>query len=220
MNFLAYKDLLMQGTLETIYMTLTSTFFAYLLGLPLGILLMVTAPNHLRPNRFIHNTLGWFVNIGRSIPFLILIVALFPFTKLIVGKSIGSTAAIVPLVIAAAPFVARLIESSLSELDLGLIESAKSMGCNHWQIIFKVMLPEALPSIIRGISITMITLVGYSAMAGTVGGGGLGDIAIRYGYHRYEYQVMLFTLVILILLVQGIQLFFNLLAKKIDKKNI
>lgn len=220
MNLFAYKDLLLEGTLETIYMTFTSTCFAYLLGLPLGILLMITAPNHLKPNHLIHSILGWFANIGRSIPFLILIVALFPFTKLIVGKSIGSTAAIVPLVIGAAPFVARLIESSLSELDLGLIESAKSMGCTNWQIIYKVMLPEALPSIVRGISITMITLIGYSAMAGTVGGGGLGDIAIRYGYHRYEYEVMLLTIVILIFLVQGIQFFFNSLAKKLDKKNL
>lgn len=219
MNLSAYTDLLLEGTLETIYMTLTSTCFAYLLGLPLGILMVITRPDHLKPNRFIQSVVGWFINIGRSIPFLILIVALFPFTKMIIGKNIGSTAAIVPLVIGAAPFIARLIESSLSELDKSLIESAKSMGCTTWQIITKVMLPESLPSIVRGISISMITLVSYSAMAGTVGGGGLGDIAIRYGYHRYDYSVMLLTIVILILLVQAIQLLFNTLANKLDKRN-
>ncbi|MGL4800141.1 MAG: methionine ABC transporter permease [Cellulosilyticaceae bacterium] len=218
MNLSTYTDLLLQGTLETLYMTVLSTCFAYILGLPLGILMVITQPGHLRPNRFIQSVVGWFINIGRSIPFLILIVALFPLTKVIVGKSIGSTAAIVPLVIGAAPFIARLIESSLSELDMSLIESARAMGCTTWQVIHKVMLPEALPSIVRGLSISMITLIGYSAMAGTVGGGGLGDIAIRYGYHRYDYSVMLLTIIILILLVQSIQLIFNTLANKLDKK--
>lgn len=220
MDLLAYKDLLLEGTRDTLYMTFTATFFAYIIALPLAVLLVISGPKHLKPNRLISQGLGWLVNIGRSIPFLILIVALFPFTKMVIGKSIGSTAAIVPLVIGAAPFVARLIEGSLSELDMGLIETAQSMGCSTWQIITKVMLPESLPSILRGVSITIITLIGYSAMAGTVGGGGLGDIAIRYGYHRYDTKVMLLTLVVLILLVQSIQLFFNILTKKIDKKNI
>lgn len=220
MDLLAYKDMLIEGTFETIYMTFTSTFFAYLIGLPLGILVVITRPRHLLPCKVINSLLGWLVNIGRSIPFIILMVALIPFTRLLIGKAIGSTAAIVPLVVGAAPFVARLVESSLSELDDSLLESAKSIGCSKWQIISRVMLPEALPSLIRGISISGITLVGYSAMAGAVGGGGLGDLAIRYGYHRYQPEVMFLTIIILIVLVQMIQLSFNLLASYLDKRKI
>lgn len=214
-----YGDILIKGTLETIYMTTFSVLFAYLIGLPLGILVVITDKKGIMPNSILNAILGWIVNIGRSVPFIILMIALIPFTRFIVGKSIGSTAAIVPLVIAAAPFVARLIESSLQELDNSLIESAKAMGCTKWQIITKVMLPEAVPSIVRGVSITTITLIGYSAMGGAVGAGGLGDIAIRYGYHRYEYSVMFITIIILIIMVQLIQFFFNQLAKKIDKKS-
>ncbi len=162
-------------------MSFVSTFFAYLLGLPLGILVVVTAKNGIAPKRVLNMVLGWIVNIGRSIPFIILMVALIPFTKFVVGKSIGSTAAIVPLVIAAAPFIARLVETSLQELDEGVIEAAKAMGASNWQIVYKVMLPESIPSLVRGMTIALITLIGYSAMAGTVGGGGLGDLAIRYG---------------------------------------
>lgn len=214
-----YTPILLEGTLETLYMTTLSVIFAYILGLPLGILVVVTDAKSIMPNKIIHSILGWIVNIGRSIPFIILIIALIPFTKLIVGKSIGCNAAIVPLVVGAAPFVARLIETSLLELDKSLIESALAMGCNKWQIIYKVMLPEAVPSIVRGLSITTITLIGYSAMAGTVGAGGLGDIAIRYGYHRYEYGVMIVTIVILVIMVQLIQFLFNILASKVDKKS-
>lgn len=163
--------------------------------------------------------LGWIVNIGRSIPFIILMVALIPFTKFVVGKSIGSTAAIVPLVIAAAPFIARLVETSLQELDAGVIEAAKAMGASNWQIVYKVMLPESVPSLVRGMTIALITLIGYSAMAGTVGGGGLGDLAIRYGYNRYQDDVMILTIILLVILVQLIQVVFNVIAKKIDKKN-
>ncbi len=163
--------------------------------------------------------LGWIVNIGRSIPFIILMVALILFTKFVVGKSIGSTAAIVPLVIAAAPFIARLVETSLQELDEGVIEAAKAMGASNWQIVYKVMLPESIPSLVRGMTIALITLIGYSAMAGTVGGGGLGDLAIRYGYNRYQDDVMILTIILLVILVQLIQVVFNFIAKKIDKKN-
>lgn len=218
MDLLIYKDLFIRSTLETVYMTFASTFFAYVIGLPLGILVVITSPRHLLPCKPIHSILGWLINIGRSIPFIILMVALIPFTRTLIGKSIGSTAAIVPLVIGAAPFVARLIENALTELDPSLIESAKAMGCNPSQVIFMVMLPEAFPSFIRSIAITSITLVGYSAMAGAIGGGGLGDVAIRYGYHRYEYGIMVSTILILVLLVQLIEFSFNCLAQSVDKR--
>ncbi len=214
-----YSGMLLEGLGQTLYMSFVSTFFAYLLGLPLGILVVVTAKNGIAPKRVLNMVLGWIVNIGRSIPFIILMVALIPFTKFVVGKSIGSTAAIVPLVIAAAPFIARLVETSLQELDEGVIEAAKAMGASNWQIVYKVMLPESIPSLVRGMTIALITLIGYSAMAGTVGGGGLGDLAIRYGYNRYQDDVMILTIVLLVILVQLIQVVFNLLAKKIDKKN-
>ncbi|HJB26893.1 MAG TPA: ABC transporter permease [Firmicutes bacterium] len=211
--------MLLEGLGQTLYMSIVSTFFAYLLGLPLGILVVVTSKNGIAPKRILNMVLGWIVNIGRSIPFIILMVALIPFTKFVVGKSIGSTAAIVPLVIAAAPFIARLVETSLQELDAGVIEAAKAMGASNWQIVYKVMLPESVPSLVRGMTIALITLIGYSAMAGTVGGGGLGDLAIRYGYNRYQDDVMILTIILLVILVQLIQVVFNVIAKKIDKKN-
>lgn len=214
-----YSGMLLEGLGQTLYMTFVSTFFAYVLGLPLGILVVVTAKNGIAPRKYLNMVLGWIVNIGRSIPFIILMVALIPFTKFVVGKSIGSTAAIVPLVIAAAPFIARLVETSLQELDEGVIEAAKAMGASNWQIVYKVMLPESVPSLVRGLTIAIITLIGYSAMAGTVGGGGLGDLAIRYGYNRYQDDVMILTIIMLIILVQLIQVIFNFIAKKIDKKN-
>lgn len=214
-----HLSLLVQGTAETLYMTAASTLLAYLIGLPLGVLLVVSAKDGIRPNRVLNAVLGGIVNIGRSIPFIILIVALIPFTRLMVGTSIGSTAVIVPLTIGAAPFVARLVESSLRELDAGVIEAARSMGATSRQIVWKVLLPESVPSLVRGVSITTITLVGYSAMAGAVGGGGLGNIAMQYGYYRYEYDMMLVTLVLLVAIVQLIQLAFNLLARRIDKRN-
>ncbi|OON99346.1 MAG: methionine ABC transporter permease [Epulopiscium sp. Nele67-Bin004] len=211
-------EILLEGTLETLYMTFVSTFLAYLIGVPLGVLITITDEKSIMPNKIVNGTLGFIINIVRSIPFIILLIALIPFTRMIVGKSIGSTAAIVPLVVGAAPFVARMIESSLHEVDNTLIESAIAMGCNKKQVIFKVMIPEVIPSIVRGLSITIITLIGYSAMAGAVGGGGLGDIAIRYGYHRYQYDTMVQTIVILVVMVQIIQLACNYIAKKIDKK--
>lgn len=214
-----YAPMLGQGTLETLYMTVVSVLFSYILGLPLGVLVVITGKNSLASMPKFNAVLGWIVNIGRSIPFIILMVALIPFTRMVVGKSIGSTAACVPLIIGAAPFVARLVETSLEELDYGVIEAAKAMGATNWQIIYKVMLPEAVPSLVRGVSIATITLIGYSAMAGAVGGGGLGDIAIRYGYHRYEYEVMLVTIVLLVIIVQVIQSIFNLVARRIDKRN-
>lgn len=214
-----YKDILITGTLETLYMTFASTIFAYILGLPLGVIMVVTDKKGIAPNKAVNSILGTVINIGRSIPFIILMVALIPFTRFIVGKAIGSTAAIVPLTIAAAPFVARMVESSLAELDPGVIEAAKTMGATNRQIAYKVLLPESVPSLIRGFSITTITLIGYSAMAGAFGSGGLGDIAIRYGFHRYETEVMLITIVLIVAIVEVIQLLFNFVAKKIDKRN-
>ncbi len=214
-----YKDLLIQGTLETLYMTFASTIAAYVLGLPLGVIMVITDKKGIAPNKAVNQILGTIINIGRSLPFIILMVALIPFTRFVVGTAIGSTAAIVPLTIAAAPFVARMVESSLAELDPGVIEAAKTMGATNAQIAWKVLLPESIPSLIRGFSITTITLIGYSAMAGAFGSGGLGDIAIRYGFHRYETEVMLITIVLIIVIVQLIQMGFNFAAKKIDKRN-
>ncbi len=215
-----FKDLLLIATWQTLYITFISTFLAYLLGVPLGIWVVVTAPNSIAPNRPVNEVLGGIINIGRSIPFIILLVALLPFTRWIVGTTIGPTATIVPLTIAATPFVARIIEQSLVEVDSGLIEMGQAMGATSWQIIFKVLLPESLPSIIRGISITIINLIGYSAMAGAVGGGGLGDLAIRYGYYRYQSDVMIVTIILLVIIVELIQLMGNYSAKRIDKRNI
>lgn len=212
-----YIPLLTTATLETLYMTLISVLFSYVLGMPMGILVYVTNKDSIAPNRPINTVLGWVINLTRSVPFIILMVALIPFTRLLVGKTIGATAAIVPLVIAAAPFVARMVETSFEEIDSGVILAAKAMGATKMQLITKVLLPETLPSIIRGLSIVTITIISYTAMAGAVGGGGLGDVAIRYGYHRYEYNVMLATLFILIVLVQLIQISFSMLAKHLDK---
>jgi len=217
-TFMEYREILKQGVFETLYMTFVSVLLAYVLGLQLGILLVITSANGLLPNRVFNLVLGMIVNIGRSIPFIIVIVVLIPFTRMIVGTAIGSTAAIVPLVIAAAPFVARMVESSLDELDQGVIDAARSMGANTFQIITKVMLPESVPSLIRGLSITTITMISYSAMAGAVGAGGLGHIAIRYGFQRYETEVMFITIVLLVLIVAIIQFLFNILAAAIDKK--
>ena len=215
-----YGPILWKALLATLYMTFTTTLFAYIFGLPLGIWLYTSKKSGLHPVPLLNALLGWLVNMLRSIPFIILILLLIPFTSFLMGKSIGSTAAIVPLTVAAIPFVARLVENSLEELDTGLIEAATAMGATNWQIIYKVLLPESIPSLIRGLSITIIALIGYVAMAGAVGGGGLGDIAIRYGFHRFQPKMMLATLVILIALVQLIQSIFNPLAAAIDKRNI
>lgn len=216
--FSEYGALLAQGTVDTLVMTLAGTLFAYLIGIPLGVALVVTGPHGLKPNRVVNAVLGWVVNVGRSIPFIILLVALIPVTRWIVGTSLGVPGAVVPLTVAAAPFVGRMVEQSLAEVDGGLVEAAQSFGAGVWQIVVKVFLRESLPSLIRGASIAFITLFGYSAMAGMVGAGGLGDIAIRYGYQRYQGDVMVAALILCIVLVQVVQSLGNLLARRVDKR--
>ncbi|HLS52440.1 MAG TPA: methionine ABC transporter permease [Tissierellaceae bacterium] len=211
-------ELFVTATLETLYMVLASTIAALLIGLPLGVLVFITEDNNIWPNAWINRILGGIINIFRSIPFIILMTVLFPFTKLVVGKKIGVTATIVPLTVAAAPFIARIIESSLNEIDKGVIESSLAMGASVKEIIKMVLIPESLPAIISGITLTIINLIGYSAMAGAIGGGGLGDVAIRFGLYRYEVDVMIMALVVIILLVQGTQYIGNRLVGKIDKR--
>ncbi|AZO96766.1 methionine ABC transporter permease MetI [Iocasia frigidifontis] len=213
-----YNQLVWDGTLETLYMVFVSLLIAVLLGIPLGILTAVTRKGHILSNGIINRVLNSIINLGRSIPFIILMVSIIPLTRLIVGTSIGTTAAIVPLAVAAIPFVGRIVDNALLEISPGVIEAAKSMGATPVQIIFKVLLPESLPSLILGITLTMINLIAYSAMAGAVGGGGLGDIAIRYGYQRFKIGVMIETIVILVLLVQIIQWIGNKLAAYFDHR--
>lgn len=210
--------MLVQNTGITLYMTLTSTIMAYVIGLPLGIALVVTAKDGLRPQAAVYKVLDVLVNITRSVPFLILLILVIPLTRMIAGKSYGATATIVPLTIAAAPFIARLVESSLLEVDKGVIEAAQSMGASLWTIIGKVLLAEARTSLIVGATIALGTILGYSAMAGVVGGGGLGDIAIRYGYYRYQSDIMWVTVILLVLLVQILQVIGTKLSKKLDKR--
>ena len=210
--------MLVEGTFVTLYMTLVSTFMGYVLGLPMGIALVITAPKGLRPNKVIYKVLDVVVNVVRSFPFLILLIVIQPLTRIIVGKSYGPTATIVPLTLSAAPFIARMVESSLLEVDHGVIEAAQSMGANLWTIIWKVMIGEAKTSLIVNVTIALGTILGYSAMAGIVGGGGLGDIAIRYGYYRYDSSIMWVTVVLLIVLVQLMQYVGMKLSKKLDKR--
>ena len=214
----AMFDLILQATLDTLYMVAVSGVIATLLGLPLGVMLYVTRPRQILAMPVLNQVLGIITNIGRSIPFIILMVAIIPFTRMLVGTSIGINAASVPLTIAAIPFVARLIEGALNENSPGLIESAQSMGATPWQIITKVLIPEARGGIITGLTITLVTLVSYSAMAGAVGGGGLGDLGIRYGYNRFNPTIMLITVVILVVLVQGFQSLGDYLVRKSDRK--
>jgi D-methionine transport system permease protein len=195
-----------------------STLFTVILGLPLGVLLVITDRKGLIAAPTLNQILGSIVNIARSLPFIILLVIVIPFTRLLVGTSIGVTAAIVPLSLAAIPFFARVAETGLREVDRGLVEAAQAMGCSTWQIILKVLIPEALPSLILGTALTIISLISYSAMAGAIGGGGLGDLAIRYGYQRYETDVMIATVVLLIVLVQGIQILGDKLAQKVSRR--
>lgn len=199
-------------------MTLLSTLMGYVIGLPMGVLLAVSDKEGLKPNRVLYRILDVIANIVRSIPFLILLILLIPFTRMIVGKSYGSTATVVPLVIAAGPFIARMVESSLKEVDEGVIEAARSMGASNLRIIVKVLLVEARTSLINGATIAVGTILGYSAMAGTIGGGGLGDIAIRYGYHRYQADIMVVTVVLLVILVQIFQMVGTTLANRLDKR--
>ena len=211
-------DMILKGIQETVYMTLLSTLMGYIIGLPMGVLLAVSDKDGLKPNRVLYRILDVIANIVRSIPFLILLILLIPFTRLVVGKSYGSTATVVPLVIAAGPFIARMVESSLKEVDEGVIEAARSMGAGNFRIIMKVLLVEARTSLINGATIAVGTILGYSAMAGTIGGGGLGDIAIRYGYHRYQADIMIVTVVLLIILVQIFQMIGPTLANRLDKR--
>jgi len=203
--------MILKGIQETLYMTLLSTLMGYVIGLPMGVLLAVSDKDGLKPNRVLYRILDVIANIVRSIPFLILLILLIPFTRMIVGKSYGSTATVVPLVIAAGPFIARMVESSLKEVDEGVIEAARSMGASNLRIIVKVLLVEARTSLINGATIAVGTILGYSAMAGTIGGGGLGDIAIRYGYH-------IVTVVLLVILVQIFQMVGTTLANRLDKR--
>ena len=210
--------LLAEGLRETVYMTLVSTFLGYVIGLPVGILLTVTDKDGIKPNAFIYRILDVIINIMRSIPFLILLILLIPFTRFLVGKSYGTTATIVPLVVSAAPYIARMVESSLKEVDAGVIEAARSMGASNWTIVFRVLLVEAKTSLIVGATITLGTILGYSAMAGTVAGGGLGDLAIQYGYYRWRTDIMLMTVALLVILFQIFQMIGMKLASVLDNR--
>lgn len=214
----AMIDLVLQATLDTLYMVAVSGLISTLVGLPLGVLLYVTRPRQILAKPVLNQVLSIVTNVGRSIPFIILMVAIIPFTRMLVGTSIGINAASVPLTIAAIPFVARLVEAALNEISPGLIEAAHSMGATPWQIICKVLIPEARGGIMTGLTITVVTLVSYSAMAGAVGGGGLGDLGIRYGYNRFNPTIMLITVVILVVMVQGFQSLGDYLVRKSDRK--
>ncbi|MCI5641151.1 MAG: ABC transporter permease [Lachnospiraceae bacterium] len=211
-------DMILKGINETLFMTLMSTFMGYVLGLPLGIALAVTDKDGIRPLAPVYRVLDIVTNVVRSIPFLILLILVLPLTRFIVGQTYGSAATVVPLVIAAAPFIARMVESSLKEVDKGVIEAAQSMGAGNVKIILKVLLVEARTSLIVGVTIALGTILGYSAMSGVVGGGGLGDIAIRYGYYRYQPDIMIVTIVILIVLVQILQGIGMLVSAKLDRR--
>ena len=211
-------DMIITGIGQTLYMTLVSTALGYLFGLPMGVLLAVTDKDGLTPHPVLYKVLDAIANIVRSIPFLILLILLIPLTRAIVGKSYGSTATIVPLVVAAVPFIGRMVETSLKEVDAGVIEAARSMGAGNLRIICRVLLVEARTSLIAGATLATGTILGYSAMSGTVGGGGLGDIAIRYGYYRYQVYIMIVTVILLIVLVQLFQTIGNFLASRLDKR--
>ena len=212
------NNMILNGILETLYMTLLSTAVGYLFGLPMGVLLAVFDKDGLKPNRAAYKVIDIIANIVRSIPFLILLILVIPLTKLIVGQSYGSSATVVPLVVAAIPFIARMVESSLKEVDYGVIEAARAMGANDFTIVVKVMILESRTSLITGATIAIGTILGYSAMAGTVGGGGLGDIAIRYGYYRDDSAIMIVTVVLLVVLVQVFQSVGMVVASRLDKR--
>lgn len=211
-------DMIIKGIWETVYMTLVSTFFGYILGLPMGIILAITDKDGIQPNAAVYKVFDVIANIVRSIPFLILLILIIPFTRFMVGKSYGCTATIVPLTISAAPFIARMVESSLKEVDAGVIEAAKSMGATNMTIITRVLLTESRTSLINGLTIALGTILGYSAMSGSVGGGGLGAIAIQYGYYRYQFSIMFVTVILLILLVQIFQTVGMKVASSIDRR--
>ena len=214
----ATVEMLMEGVVDTLYMTIVSTFFSYVFGIVMAVVLVICRKDGIRPNPVVYSVLDVVVNLTRSFPFLILMIAVIPFTRYIVGTTIGNNATVVPLVIAAAPFVARLIESSLLEVDNGVVEAAQSMGASTWQIITKVLLPEAMPSLINGSAVAAITILGYSAMSGVIGGGGLGKIALSYGYYRYQTDIMIATVILLIIIVQIFQSFGNWATRRSDKR--
>ena len=211
-------QMIIRGVGETVYMTLLSTIVGYVFGLPMGVLLAVSDKDGLMPNKVMYKILDVIANIVRSIPFLILLILLIPFTRLVVGQSYGSSGTIVPLVVAAIPFIARMVESSVKEVDAGVIEAARSMGAGNFTIIWKVLLVEARTSLITGATIAIGTILGSSAMAGTIGGGGLGDIAIRYGYYRYQSDIMIVTVILLVVLVQVFQTIGMVIASRLDKR--
>ncbi|MBQ1845959.1 MAG: ABC transporter permease [Desulfovibrio sp.] len=215
----ALFDLLWEGTVDTLYMTLASTFFSYVFGMVMAVVLVLTRADGIKPHPVVFRCLDVVVNLTRSFPFLILMIAVIPFTRWLVGTTIGNNATIVPLVIAAAPFVARLIEQSLLEVDRGVVEAAQSMGASTWQLVWKVLIPEAMPSLINGSAIAATTILGYSAMSGAVGGGGLGKLAIMYGYNRYQDDIMFATVVLLIVIVQLLQSFGDWATRRSDKRS-
>lgn len=210
--------MLPRATGETLYMTLVSTFFACLLGFPLGAFLYSASPAGLRPRTFLYNILSRIVNLFRSLPFIILMILLIPLSRLIIRTSIGPTAVIIPLSIAAAPFVARIAEASLSEVDSGVLVAARAMGSTNFQILRKVLIPEAMPALVSGLALTIINLIGYSAMAGAIGGGGLGDLAIRYGYYRFRTEVTVAAVIVILLLVEAVQLTGTLISRNLLSK--
>lgn len=211
-------SMILTGLYETLLMTAASSFFSYVIGIPLGVILVVSDTNGIKPMPVLNGVMGSVINLIRSVPFMILLIMVIPLTRLMVGTSIGPVAVIPPLVIAAAPYIARMVESSLKEVDAGVIEAAKSMGASNMQIIFKVLLPESRPSLLVGAAISVTTILGYSAMAGFTGGGGLGTIAINYGYYRYQTDIMFITVAILVILVQIIQEIFMRSSKRCDKR--
>lgn len=211
-------EMLLVGVWDTLYMTVVATFFSYVFGMVMGVVLVICRKDGIRPNALVYNVLDVVVNLTRSFPFLILMIAVIPFTRFLVGTTIGNNATVVPLVLAAAPFVARLVESSLLEVDNGVVEAAQSMGASTWQSIVKVLLPEARPSLLNGSAVSAITILGYSAMSGAVGGGGLGKLAIMYGYNRYQTDIMVITVVLLIIIVQAFQSFGNWATRRSDKR--
>ena len=212
-------EMLLEGVVDTLYMTLVSTFFSYVFGMMMGTVLVICRQDGITPRPMIYAVLDVVVNLTRSFPFLILMIAVIPLTRLLVGTTIGNNATVVPLVIAAAPFVARLVESSLLEVDGGVIEAAQSMGASPWQIVWKVLVPEAKPSLMVGGAISIVTILGYSAMAGFIGGGGLGTVAVNYGYNRYNFPIMLIAVIIIVVVVQIFQEVGMRLAHHLDKRN-
>lgn len=212
------REMILNGILETLYMTVVSTLFGYVFGLPMGVLLCISDKDGLKPHPVLYKILDFIANIVRSVPFLILLILLIPFTRFLLGKSYGSTATIVPLTVAAIPFIARMVESSLKEVDNGVVEAARAMGAGTMRIILRVLLVDARTSLITGATIAIGTILGYSAMAGAVGGGGLGDIAVRYGYYRYQTDIMIVTVILLIVIVQIFQSVGMLIANRLDRR--